>query len=669
MKARYIEISSLKGLGKKYVEILNEYGIYTVKDLFLAYPYRYESFIPSDLYNITNYNKVTLVGTVISNVTYQYYRNNLNSLTFKMIVSGEVINVIIFNRKYLQKLITPNSKVMVCGKYNYFKKELVAIQVFPHKTEGFYESFYKIKEIPSSIIQRAVKTALDSGIRMEEYLPHYVIEKNNFLDINDLIECIHSPKNPKDIILGRGRRKYEEILNFFIRVNYFKSLKEKNTRDPIKYDIVEVKRLIETIPFELSVDQKNVCNEIFRDFKKIHPANRLIQGDVGSGKTIVALISAFAMVTAKKQVVIMAPTEILASQHYEYFRKMLSGFNVNIGLFTGTTTKSNRNIILSNLRSGECDIVIGTHALFYEDITYKNLGLVIIDEQHRFGVKARNNLFNDQSSVDALFLSATPIPRTLGLTIFGDLDISTIKTARANKKSVETKVFLVDDIDVVLDNVEEEIKKGHQVYFVVSAIESEFDDSRFDILDVNNLLSQRFPNYKIGTLHGKVKEKDKNAVMERFLAKEIDMLVSTTVIEVGISVDNATTMVILDAQNFGLSQLHQLRGRVGRGDLEGYCYLVTNDIEKERLNVLATTNDGFALAEMDLKLRGPGDYFSIRQSGIPDFVFADFSKDIELFMKINKDAMDLFLLQEHDKEIKKYISDIVSEIEIKNQLN
>ena len=669
MKARYIEISSLKGLGKKYVEILNEYGIYTVKDLFLAYPYRYESFIPSDLYNITNYNKVTLVGTVISNVTYQYYRNNLNSLTFKMIVSGEVINVIIFNRKYLQKLITPNSKVMVCGKYNYFKKELVAIQVFPHKTEGFYESFYKIKEIPSSIIQRAVKTALDSGIRMEEYLPHYVIEKNNFLDINDLIECIHSPKNPKDIILGRGRRKYEEILNFFIRVNYFKSLKEKNTRDPIKYDIVEVKRLIETIPFELSVDQKNVCNEIFRDFKKIHPANRLIQGDVGSGKTIVALISAFAMVTAKKQVVIMAPTEILASQHYEYFRKMLSGFNVHIGLFTGTTTKANRNIILSNLRSGECDIVIGTHALFYEDITYKNLGLVIIDEQHRFGVKARNNLFNDQSSVDALFLSATPIPRTLGLTIFGDLDISTIKTARANKKSVETKVFLVDDIDIVLDNVEEEIKKGHQVYFVVSAIESEFDDSRFDILDVNNLLSQRFPNYKIGTLHGKVKEKEKNAVMERFLAKEIDMLVSTTVIEVGISVDNATTMVILDAQNFGLSQLHQLRGRVGRGDLEGYCYLVTNDIEKERLNVLATTNDGFALAEMDLKLRGPGDYFSIRQSGIPDFVFADFSKDIELFMKINKDAMDLFLLQEHDKEIKKYISDIVSEIEIKNQLN
>ena len=669
MKARYIEISSLKGLGKKYVEILNEYGIYTVKDLFLTYPYRYESFIPSDLYNITNYNKVTLVGTVISNVSYQYYRNNLNSLTFKMIVSGEVINVIIFNRKYLQKLITPNSKVMVCGKYNYFKKELVAIQVFPHKTEGFYESFYKIKEIPSSIIQRAVKTALDSGIRMEEYLPHYVIEKNNFLDINDLIECIHSPKNPKDITLGRGRRKYEEILNFFIRVNYFKSLKEKNTRDPIKYDIVEVKRFIETIPFELSVDQKNVCNEIFRDFKKIHPANRLIQGDVGSGKTIVALISAFAMVTAKKQVVIMAPTEILASQHYEYFRKMLSGFNVNIGLFTAATSKSNRNIILSNLRSGECDIVIGTHALFYEDITYKNLGLVIIDEQHRFGVKARNNLFNDQSAVDALFLSATPIPRTLGLTIFGDLDISTIKTARANKKSVETKVFLVDDIDVVLDNVEEEIKKGHQVYFVVSAIESEFDDSRFDILDVNNLLSQRFPNYKIGTLHGKVKEKEKNAVMERFLAKEIDMLVSTTVIEVGISVDNATTMVILDAQNFGLSQLHQLRGRVGRGDLEGYCYLVTNDIEKERLNVLATTNDGFALAEMDLKLRGPGDYFSIRQSGIPDFVFADFSKDIELFMKINKDAMDLFLLQEHDKEIKKYISDIVSEIEIKNQLN
>ena len=645
MKAELVSISTIKGLGEKYVNILNDNGIFTIKDLFLAYPYRYESYVPTDINNIPNFNRVCFVGNVISSVNYQFHRNNLNSLTFNMICSGEVIKVIIFNRKYLKNQLTVNSKIMVCGKYNYFKRELVATQIFPNKTESFFESFYRIKNIPSSTIQRAVKTALGLGYRLEEYLPHYLIEKNKFLDINNLIECIHYPTSYRDINVG------------------------KKTRNPINYDISEVKRFIQTIPFELTQDQKSVCNEIFRDFKNVHPANRLIQGDVGSGKTIVALISAFAMVTANKQVVIMAPTEILAKQHYEYFRKMLTPFNVSISLFTGTTTKANRNIILSNLRSGMCDIVIGTHALFYEDITYKNLGLVIIDEQHRFGVKARNNLFKDDSVIDALFLSATPIPRTLGLTIFGDLDISTIKSVRSNKKQIETKVVTAEEMDLVMGFVEKELQQKHQIYFVVSAIDSDIDDGRFDINDIASLVGQRFKDKQIGILHGKLKEKEKNYVMERFLNKEIDIIVSTTVIEVGISVDNATVMVVVDAQNFGLSQLHQLRGRVGRGDLMGYCYLVTNDLEKERLSVLANTNDGFELAEMDLKLRGPGDYFSIRQSGIPDFVFADFSKDIELFKLINKDAELLFTMQEYDKEIKSYIEKIISLIEIKNQLN
>ena len=669
MNAEKTPISMIKGLGKKYVDILNDANIYSVKDLFYAFPYRYESFIPTNIFNISNYNRVCLVGNVISTVSYQYHRNNLNSLTFNIITDGEVIKVLIFNRKYLQKDLTPNSKVMVCGKYNYFKKEIVAIQIFPNQTEGFFESFYKIKNLPASTIQRSIKNALALGCRVEEYLPHYLMEKNNFLDINDLIPFIHYPKNYKEIKLARDRRKYEEILNFFIRVNYFKLLKEKKTRNPINYDIVEVKKFIETIPFELTADQKNVCNEIFRDFKKNHPANRLIQGDVGSGKTIVALISAFAMVTAHKQVVIMAPTEILAKQHYEYFKKMLLPFNVNVSLFTGSTSKGARGITLASLRSGECDIVIGTHALFYEDIVYKNLGLVIIDEQHRFGVKARNNLFNDETNVDALFLSATPIPRTLGLTLFKDLDISTIKTVRNDKKVIKTSVHLADEMDYVFNQVESELRKSHQVYFVVSAIESYEEDGRFDVNDIALLVGQRFKEARIGILHGKLKEKEKSSVMERFLAKEIDIIVSTTVIEVGISIDNATVMVVVDAQNFGLAQLHQLRGRVGRGNLEGYCYLITNDIEKERLSVLANTNDGFTLAEMDLKMRGPGDYFSIRQSGIPDFVFADFTKDFELFKVINKDAESLFMLAENDPEIRKYINTIISEIEIKNQLN
>ena len=669
MKAEYASIEMLNGLGKKYVSILNEAGIYTIKDLLLAYPYRYESFVPEDINHITNYNKTTLIGTVISTVSYQRYRNNLSSLTFNMLCGGEVLKVLIFNRKYLKHQLTPNSKVMVCGKYNYFKKEIVVTHIFPNKTEAIFESYYRIKGVPASVIGKAVKNALDLGYRVEEYLPTYILKEKNFPDINNLISKIHYPTNMRDIKLGRDRRKYEEILNFFIRVNHFKLLKEKKKRNPINYDITEVKKFISTIPFELSIDQKNVCNEIFKDFKREHPANRLIQGDVGSGKTIVALISAFAMVTAKKQVVVMVPTEILANQHYEYFRKMLSPFNVNVSLYTGSTTKANRNIILSNIRNGLCDIVIGTHALFYEEIEYKNLGLVVIDEQHRFGVKARNNLFNEDSCIDALFLSATPIPRTLGLTLFQDLDLSTIKSVRSNKKEVFTEVYKVEDIDIVMKKVELELNKKHQAYFVVSAIENDIEDDRFDISDLVDLLTLQFPNATIKAIHGKMKEKEKNSVMEQFLRKEVDILVSTTVIEVGISVDNATTMVVVDAQNFGLSQLHQLRGRVGRGDLEGYCYLISNDIEKERLNVLANTSDGFALAEMDLKLRGPGDYFSIRQSGMPDFIFADFSKDLSLFTAINEDAKRLFMVKEFDPEVRKYIDKIISLTEIKTQLN
>ena len=669
MKAMYANIEILNGLGKKYVDILNKHNIYTVKDLLLTFPYRYQSFIPTDIYSVKDFNHTTLVGMIVSLPTYQYHRANLNSLSFNIKIGNDIVKVIIFNRKYIQSQLKPGAKVMVYGKYNYFKKELIAQQVFPNKDKAFFESFYKIKGISPSVIQKAVKNALALGYRVEEYLPTYLLQKNNFLEINKLIEAIHYPLSYKDIKMGKDRRKYEEILNFFIRVNYFKSLKEKKKRSPINYDINEVKSFISTIPFELTIDQKSVCNDIFRDFKSYHPANRLIQGDVGSGKTIVALISAYAMVTAKKQVVIMAPTEILARQHYEYFKKYLANFNVNVALFTSSISKGNRGIISKNLKEGNVDIVIGTHALLYGEIKYKNLGLVIIDEQHRFGVVARNDLFNQNENVDALFLSATPIPRTLGLTLFGDLDISVIKSVRNSKKVIKTELHTSENLEIVLEKIDKELKRGHQAYFVVSAIESDIDDNRFDVDDVESLLSMKFDKYKIGILHGKLKEKEKNDVMERFLNKDIDILVSTTVIEVGISVDNATTMVVLDAQNFGLAQLHQLRGRVGRGDLEGYCYLITNDLDKERLNVLTNTNDGFLLAEMDLKLRGPGDYFSVRQSGIPDFVFADFNEDLELFKSLNEEAQKLFLMEDNDPEIKKYLKKIIEEIKILDQLN
>ena len=460
MKADNCPINLVKGFGPKYLNILHEQGINTIKDLFLTYPYRYESFVPTDIYMVKNMEKACFVGRVISPVKYQYYKQSLSSLTFSINVCGEIINVIIFNRKYLKSQLTLNTLIKVSGKWNYFKREIVASNIFINSSGTHFESLYHIREIAPAIIRKAVKTCYDAGYRIKEYLPSYIMRKHQFKDINELILKIHNPNTQIDINEARRRRKYEEILNFFLKINYYKSLKETNSREPIAYDIEDVRNMISKIPFELTQDQKNTCNEIFRDFKKNKPMNRIIQGDVGSGKTIVALISAYAMVTAKKQVVIMAPTEILAKQHYEYFKKFLSEFNVAVGLFTGSTTKANRNILLSNIRNGSCDIIIGTHALFYEEIEYRNLGLVIIDEQHRFGVKARNSLLEENSSVDALFLSATPIPRTLGLTIFGDLDISTIKTVRQDKKRVKTEIIDFEDISRILNFIEKEIDKN-----------------------------------------------------------------------------------------------------------------------------------------------------------------------------------------------------------------
>ena len=667
MRAELVPLEMISGLGKKSIDILNKQGLRNVKDLFLAFPYRYEFFEPMNLIEASKNDKACLVGRVITPLKYQYYRAHLSSLTFSMNVNDEIIKVIIFNRQYLAKQLRPGGMVKVSGKYNSYRKELVAAQVFPNVTTAHCEAFYHIKDLSAKAINKSVLKAFEINARLDEYLPKYSLDKYQFLDINEMVYKLHNPQNKYDIKRAILRRKYEEILDFYIRLHHFKNLKEKASRDAIKYDINLVKELIKTIPFELTVDQKECVNTIFKSFKSPYPANRLIQGDVGSGKTIVAVLAAYAMVTAKKQVVIMAPTEILAIQHVEYFKKFLSSFGVNIELFTGSVTKANRTKIINKVKDGTCDILIGTHALYYEDFTYHNLGLAIIDEQHRFGVNARNKLLNNGEAIDALYLSATPIPRTLALTIFSDLDISTIKSVRLTKKPIKTVVLTSENIEKCFQKLDEELKKGHQAYFVTSAIESL--EERFDLDDIKSLLLQRFPKLRIAVMHGKLKDNEKQSIMQAFKNKELDVLVSTTVIEVGISIDNATMITIMDSQNFGLAQLHQLRGRVGRGDLDGYCYLVTNNMDTERLKVLEKSNDGFYLAEMDLKLRGPGDYFGMRQSGISEFVFANFDEDMELFKEISKDAGTYYLMAHYDPVVKKYIENVLKTLEFSLNLN
>lgn len=669
MKASNIDIKMIKGLGDKYTTELYKNDIITIKDLFLTYPVRYDMYMPMDIFETYVSNNVCFVGKIISQITYQYHRSNLSSLKFSMNISGEIITVIVFNRKYLMKLLRPGMSLKIVGKWDYFKREMILSNIFINETKGHCEVSYPIKNIPSKIIQRSILNAYNMGARLEEYLPQIILEKYKFDDINNLLLKIHNPNNLLDAKEGQRRRKYEEILNFFIRLNYMKEKKEKLIRRPINYDISLVKEMIKTIPFELSVDQKESCNIIFTDFKQNFPMNRLLQGDVGSGKTIVAVIASYAIYTANMQVAIMVPTEILAKQHYETFKKLLLPFGVDISLLVGSLKKSERNIILSNIRLGKTNIIIGTHALFNDEVIFKDLGLVVIDEQHRFGVDARNKLVDKKPSVDTLFLSATPIPRTLGLTVFSDLKITTINTLRKDKLLPKTKIVTIDKIDEVFNRLEVEIQNKHQAYFVTSAIENDILDDRFDIEDVANLIKQRFPDTRLKTLHSKLKDNEKNLIMEEFNQGKIDVLVSTTVIEVGISVPNATMMVIMDAQNFGLAQLHQLRGRLCRGNLEGYCYLVANQLDIKRLLAIESSNDGFHLSEMDLKLRGPGDYFGMRQSGIPDFVFADFQTDFDLFIKIKKDVEKLFILKENMPDVRKYIQKIIDSTLFSAKLN
>lgn len=668
MSKDIISLRTIKGVGPKYLEIFEANGLYTVNDLLLRFPSKYDFYEPEDLRSIKDYAHACLVGTVISPPLRSVFKKNLSMTSFNIDVSGQVIHVIFFNRVYIGFSLKAGHQVKVYGKYNIFKKEFIAANVFPDLSENHIDLSYKLEGIPDKTIQKIVLYGIDEGLKAEEYLPKVLLDSHHLLNINEMIKVLHNPKDSNDVKVAQERFKYEEILNFFIKLEYYQSKKKKISRTPIVYNKDLLREVAKTLPFELTADQKTTINEICKSFLSPVPMNRLVQGDVGSGKTIVALMAALACASARFQTVMMAPTEILAEQHFEYFKNILAPFGIRIALYTGSTPKGVRGQIKKDIKAGLIDILIGTHALYYDKMEYFNLGLAIIDEQQRFGVSARNSLLDQKEGIDALYLTATPIPRTLALSLFSDLEISTIKTTRPTKKPVQTKILSLVNVSSVLKHLKEEIKRGHQAYFVVSAIESD-DEARIDIKDVVALLEMQCPGVRIGELNGRMKDSEKNQVMAKFKAKEYDVLVSTTVIEVGISVDNATMMVVMDAQNFGLSQLHQLRGRIGRGDLEGYCYLLSNDVDIERLKTLERTNDGFILAEDDLKFRGPGDYFGMRQSGLPSFVYADFTKDLSDFRRIHSEAKRLQEVREIYPDVEKYLSKIISNLEIKENLN
>ncbi len=473
---------------------------------------------------------------------------------------------------------------------------------------------------------------------------------------------IHKPQTINQIKQAKIRLIYEEFFIFMLKINYLKNKNKEIEGTKKIFDVKKIENFIKKLPFALTKDQEIAVEECLKDLKSNKKMNRLLQGDVGSGKTMVATITMYANTVSGYQSALMAPTEILARQHYETIKKIMAPYKVYVGLLVGSQKKSEHQEIIEQLSKGEIDILIGTHALISEDVLFKNLGLVITDEQHRFGVNQRGNLQNKGISPDIIYMSATPIPRTYALTIYQDMDTSIIKTKPSGRKEIKTFVKKESELKDVLLNILEEIKKGHQVYVVAPSIE---ENEERNVRDVNNLkssFSTAFQNkVPIEVLHGKIKPKEKESIMNRFQTGKTKILIATTVIEVGVDVKNATTIVIFNAEMFGLATLHQLRGRVGRNDLNSYCYLIS-DYDSERLKVLENSNDGFYISEQDFLMRKEGDLFGTKQSGDMVFKIADLKNDFKILLQAKKDTK-IFLeknkaLEEKYKEILQSITNI-----------
>lgn len=638
------DLSLIKGIGNVTIDKLNKINICDSDDLITYYPYRYDILKKTDL----NDEHAVITG-IVNSVPFVSYFNRKNKLSFKVNTDQKVINVSIFNRAFLKPHLKIGEVITLIGKFDQSKNAFIASDIKLEdigNNEKIFPIYHLVKGITNKNLNKYINNALESSYVID-YLPKEIVDNNNLIDKKTALEIIHNPVDLKKLKIARYRCKYEELFLFMLKIN---ELKNKNNINNIGYskdiDLEKVKDFISKLPFKLTLDQEKVLDEIFKDLKSEKRMNRLIQGDVGSGKTIVAIISMFVMKLNNYQSALMAPTEILAHQHYENMKKLFEGYDIKISEILGSTTKQEKNRIKEDLVNGKIDMIVGTHALIQDDIIFNNLGLIITDEQHRFGVNQRSNLRNKGNMPDVLYLSATPIPRTYALTIYGDMDISIIKNKPVGRKEIITRVKNNNEIKSVLIKMKEELDNNHQIYIVSPLIENEESEDE-DIMKLYRKFSLAFKNKNIGILHGKMNQKEKDEVMSKFINKDIDILISTTVIEVGVDVKNATMMIIFDAYKFGLSTLHQLRGRVGRNDLQSYCVLMT-DRETPRLKIMEKTTDGFLLAEEDFKLRGSGDLFGVRQSGDMNFKIANLTEDYDILLK-TKEESDIIL-----KEIDKY---------------
>ena len=637
-----MELEKLDKIGPKTAKTLNNLGIYSSEDLIRNYPYRFLIFAKRDINNSKYYDEFVSDGIVESMPTLNFFRGKMNRLTFRCNVQNKIVKVVIFNRAFLKQNIIIGKEVTIIGKYDPKKETIVATNIrLGNLNKVEIEPVYHLcKGITSKQMNAFIKKAL-SVVKENNNIPKELISKYNLMSEDEAVRIIHNPKDEKSLKTALKTLKYEEIFTYMKNI---KLLKKKNEvhKDVYKKEVSlnMVHDFINSLPFKLTSDQEKIVFKMLDEICGDTLMNRLLQGDVGSGKTIVAFIISYALYTGGYQTAFMAPTEVLARQHYKNACDLFKDTNFKVGLLTGKMTLKEKRKVYEKIEKNEIDMLIGTHALISDKVVWNNLGLVITDEQHRFGVNQRQTLKNKGLNVEVLMMSATPIPRTYALTIYGDTDTSSIKTKPSGRIPVITKVKKEDEIKDVLEGIYKALKNQNQVYVIAPMIEENDDSNYANVYDLKHKFNLAFKNYNVEVLHGKMTNEEKEKVMDEYAKGNIDILISTTVIEVGVDVKNATVMVIFDADRFGLSTLHQLRGRVGRNSLQSYCYLVS-DKDTKRLKIMEEENDGYKISEADFKLRGQGDLFGSRQSGALSFKLSDVRKDYDLLVKVRDDVNEL----------------------------
>lgn len=656
-------IIKLNGIGEKSQAGFNRLKIYTVKDIIFSFPYRYEVLIP-DIHN----EKSVLAGTFLNSGIVRTHRGkSIYKAVFKAHNGYFACLWVNFNASYPSSLLHANSMYYMYGTVTKFENmpSIFHPEIINKEDIGKIRSIYTVPAgVTVTAYRKFLKEALDKGLKyVSETLPEYILDKYNYPDIKDAVKTLHYPETKENVesIINRKhpayvRFIYEELFYLQLVMQLKRKTYTKGLGIKFNIDKEYLEEINQIMPFKLTKGQKKVLLDIFNDMVKNKQMNRLIQGDVGSGKTIIAFISAAVAVHNGYQAVILAPTEVLAEQHYNNAEKFFSKLKINVCLLTGSVTKKNKEIIKEKLVNGEIDIIIGTHALIEEDVEFKKLGFIIADEQHRFGVHQRKILIDKGYNPDILLMTATPIPRTLAMTLYGDLDVSVIDELPPGRIPCITKAYRASQITKAFDFVEEMLNDKKKAYFIYPLIDESDKLELKAATQSYEEVKKYFSGKKVGLLHGKMKPDEKRQLLHDFKYSDMDILVSTTVVEVGVDVPEATVILIENAERFGLSQLHQLRGRVGRNDIQSYCLLVASDKISEygekRIKAMLEYKDGFKLAEADLELRGQGDFFGTKQSGMPDLHFADIIKDIKIIQQVKDDVADI-LEEDADLSMKK----------------